>query len=120
MPTAKKEQVCEWFVRHHNAETNEIIALRLIQLQAIDEAMARITVKRPDGIIKKYDVWRVPEYSFITELNNAKPSNPNLKFTAYRQYQGRELAELWKFSGKKKSVKIKKVEKDIEALKKKA
>ena len=114
-----KKRTCEWFVRHHNAQTNEIIALRLIQLQSVDEGMARISVRESGEFLKKYDVWRVPGYSFITELTNAKPFNPSLKFTAYRRYQGQENAEPVSFMKKKKSKKFSKIEGELEALKKK-
>jgi hypothetical protein len=118
MPTVKKERVCEWFVRV-DAKTNEVVARRLAELQMAEEsATVEIAEKVSEGKVKKFSAWKVP-YAFIADLEKSKSAFEFLRFSVYRRYQGRDFAEPWKFSGKKKSAKVIQAKKDFDASQKK-
>ncbi len=115
----KTKRLCEWFVRPLNPQTNEMIAVRLAELQMVDESKTvLLPVRMSPASVKKYSVWKVP-HALITELCKGHASFSFLKFSVYNRREGESCARIWKFTGKKKSAKVTKAKKDLETLKKK-
>lgn len=115
----KTKRLCEWFVRSLNPQTNETIAVRLAELQMVDESKTvLLAVRLSESSVKKYSVWKVP-HAFITELSKAQASFCFLKFSIYNRREGEPYARIWRFIGKKKSAKVTKAKKDLDALKNK-
>jgi hypothetical protein len=110
----KTKRVCEWFVRC-DAQTNEVIARSLAELQVTEESAAEIIVKVGENSFEKFHAWQVP-HAFITELKKSKTAFEFLRFSVYKRVQGRDCAEPWIFGIKKKSQKVVQAQKKLDVL----
>ena len=117
----------EWFIGALNPGTNEMIAARLAELQLAYDTVTALEVKGKTSEVApgvtvtsrtSFSVWRVT-YSFVAELNRARPKFPDLKFVVYCKRQGERTARPWLFGKKKLSRKVREMKNRIQTLQKK-
>lgn len=94
MSDTKKTQ---WWIFPRDAQTNETISDLLAGLQSKD--LSSENVECSDG--KKRDMWRVPDYSFVSRMSRSRKNGMRIDFTPFNS-QGEAKPSEWRFEGRKK------------------